>query len=330
MKILAVDDSPISRDLLPVLFSSSDFPPLHVAESGAAALAILGNSDQLFDCLILDIEMPGMDGIELCSRVRQLARYRDVPIIMLTARDDAQTIETAFAAGANDYILKSAAAKELVGRVHVAQRMLRRNACKILSSKDLAKGEATPLSRTGKHSFALADSLLVEGVDRLILPFSLGNYLTQLPAEALAGTRIFGVQIEDPVRHYHDNTTRNFATILARVAKGICATVETDRLLMSYVGGGAFYCIARDIVGEQPQEYEAGINRYLDTCASASVLAALQSVSVCVSALVAPSARRGQRVRVSFDRVKDRVNARVRMDGVQHKPEMEGERTIWQ
>ena len=238
MRILAVDDSPISRDLLPVLFSSSGFPPLHVAESGRAALAILGKSEQAFDCLILDIEMPGMDGIELCSRVRQLARYREVPIIMLTARDDAQTIETAFAAGANDYILKSTAAKELVGRVHVAQRMLRRNECKVLSSRDLVQGEPSRLARSGKHSFSLADSLLIEGVDRVILPFSLGNYLTQLPVEALAGTRIFGVQIEDPVRHYHDNTTRNFTDILARVANGIGAAVDTDRLLMSYNGGG--------------------------------------------------------------------------------------------
>lgn len=330
MRILAVDDSPISRDLLPVLFSSSGFPPLHVAESGRAALAILGKSEQAFDCLILDIEMPGMDGIELCSRVRQLARYREVPIIMLTARDDAQTIETAFAAGANDYILKSTAAKELVGRVHVAQRMLRRNECKVLSSRDLVQGEPSRLARSGKHSFSLADSLLIEGVDRVILPFSLGNYLTQLPVEALAGTRIFGVQIEDPVRHYHDNTTRNFTDILARVANGIGAAVDTDRLLMSYNGGGAFYCIARDIAGEQPVELEANINTYLENCASANALAALQSVSVCVSALVVPSARHGQRVRLSFDRLKDRMNARVRMDTVLQGARTERETTAWQ
>lgn len=329
MRILAVDDSPISRDLIPMIFATSGFPPVHVAESGHMALSILSNGDEKFDCLVLDIEMPEMDGIELCARIRRLPRYRDTPIIMLTARDDADTIEAAFAAGANDYIFKRSTAKDLVGRVHVAKRMLHRNDCMVLQDMDRDHGPQARSLRSGHHKFALSDSLLVEGVERLILPFSLGNYLTQLPSEALSDVRLFGVQIEDPIRHYYDNTTPDFVDILERCAGGIRTTVNTERLLMAYQGNGAFYCIARNIDPGYPPELEAGINSYLETCENASALAALQSVRVCVGTPITPNARRGQRVRLSFDRVQERMDARTKIGATIQPLQSEQETAGW-
>lgn len=327
MRILAVDDSPISRDLIPMIFSTSGFPPVHVAESGHMALSILRKGDEQFDCLVLDIEMPEMDGIELCARIRRLPRYRDTPIIMLTARDDVETIEDAFAAGANDYIFKRSAAKDLVGRVHVAKRMLHRNDCMVLQDMDSAHVRSR---RSGRHGFALADSLLVEGVEKLILPFSLGNYLTQLPSDALSGVRIFGVQIEDASRHYYDNTTPYFVDILERCVSGIRAAVNTNRLLMAYQGNGTFYCIARNIDPGYPPELEAGINGYLESCENESALAALQSVRVCVGTPITPSARRGQRVRLSFDRVQDLLDTRNKMGAAFQPLQTEQESAGWQ
>ena len=88
MKILAVDDEPFILELLPMLAAKSGFPDVTTAHSGDLALETLVQASAPFDCLLLDINMPGMDGIELCSRVRQLDRYEKTPILMLTAMSE--------------------------------------------------------------------------------------------------------------------------------------------------------------------------------------------------------------------------------------------------
>ncbi|MEP2427951.1 MAG: response regulator, partial [Tateyamaria sp.] len=81
MRILAVDDDPFIRELLPVVFREADYPYLTLADSGAAALDLLNSTKEHFDCLLLDIEMPEMDGITLCRRVRSMEAYQDTPIL---------------------------------------------------------------------------------------------------------------------------------------------------------------------------------------------------------------------------------------------------------
>jgi diguanylate cyclase (GGDEF)-like protein len=69
------------------------------------------------DLLLLDIEMPGVSGIELCQVVRQDSRYGDLPILVITAHSDPQFLEQVFAAGADDVIPKPVLGSELVTRV---------------------------------------------------------------------------------------------------------------------------------------------------------------------------------------------------------------------
>ncbi len=173
MKILAVDDSDVVRDLVPTLFADTPFPPVSVSGSGADALAMLQTARDQFDCLILDIEMPEMDGIALCREIRQLETYKDVPVIMLTSRTDGTTIERAFAAGANDYIFKRFDPKTFTERVFVAERYMKKNKGVLRVSPDCADPEAP----FGVHEFAFTQEFVIEGVDRMILPFSLGNYI---------------------------------------------------------------------------------------------------------------------------------------------------------
>ncbi|MEQ9564906.1 MAG: response regulator, partial [Pseudomonadales bacterium] len=123
MRILAVDDNPLVLDMLTSLFKQTEFPDISVASSSAETLALLGKKDSRFDCLILDIEMPRMNGIELCSEIRKIEGYQETPIIMLTTRNDAESIEASFAAGANDYIFKRFNVKEFTNRVRVAARL---------------------------------------------------------------------------------------------------------------------------------------------------------------------------------------------------------------
>jgi two-component system, OmpR family, response regulator ArlR len=87
------------------------------AYDGIAGLDILENAD--YDLVLLDIMLPGLNGIEVCRRLRQ---FSNVPVIMLTAKGDVSDKVTGLDAGANDYLPKPFAIEELLARVRVYTR----------------------------------------------------------------------------------------------------------------------------------------------------------------------------------------------------------------
>lgn len=89
-----------------------------VAETGPQALDIA--RDHMPDLIVLDIMIPGVDGIEVCRRIRSAGE--DVPILMLTARDDIADRVAGLDAGADDYLVKPFAFEELVARVRALLR----------------------------------------------------------------------------------------------------------------------------------------------------------------------------------------------------------------
>lgn len=87
------------------------------AGSGHKALSILQDEHSEFDLILLDIMMPAMDGYSVCLELKATQRWRDVPVIFLTARVDAESIAKGFEVGAVDYIAKPFHANELLARV---------------------------------------------------------------------------------------------------------------------------------------------------------------------------------------------------------------------
>jgi two-component system NtrC family sensor kinase len=103
-KILAVDDSETSlRELADLL--RVDGYEVVLARSGEEALELL--AVQPVDCILLDLIMPGIGGKETCKRMKNIAMVRDIPVIILTAVDDRDSMIQGLAAGADDYIAKS-------------------------------------------------------------------------------------------------------------------------------------------------------------------------------------------------------------------------------
>jgi DNA-binding response OmpR family regulator len=112
--LLAVDDDPILLDALhPML------------EPWGMRLTTLSQPSQFWevlretspDLLILDVEMPGFSGIELCQAVRTDVQWQDLPIVFLTAHRDAETVQQIFTAGADDYVTKPILGAELLTRI---------------------------------------------------------------------------------------------------------------------------------------------------------------------------------------------------------------------
>ncbi|WP_221795046.1 HD domain-containing phosphohydrolase [Oceanobacter mangrovi] len=129
-RILVVDDVAENIQVAMNILREDSYE-LSYATSGEKALELIRSQD--FDLILLDIMMPGIDGFEVCGQLRTYPRYREVPVIFLTARADIDAISRGFEAGAVDYIIKPFHAAELLARVrthlelHAARQVLRRH-----------------------------------------------------------------------------------------------------------------------------------------------------------------------------------------------------------
>ena len=127
MKILITDDSPDDRTLLARFLGRAGFGDLLFAESGEEAYRLLGidgTPNHEIGLLLLDVLMPGSDGIEVCRRIKSDLRYRDLSVIMVTGKSEPELLEQAFDAGAVDFITKPIRKIELIARVRAAWSLI--------------------------------------------------------------------------------------------------------------------------------------------------------------------------------------------------------------
>ena len=117
-RILAVDDEPQIRRVLRTSLSAEGYE-VHDSKTGEEALDAI--RAQRFDLILLDMNMPGMGGLEACREIR---RFSEVAIIMLTVRDSEKDKVAALDAGADDYITKPFGMPELLARIRAALRRL--------------------------------------------------------------------------------------------------------------------------------------------------------------------------------------------------------------
>jgi two-component system, OmpR family, alkaline phosphatase synthesis response regulator PhoP len=121
-----------------------------------------------YELLILDLQMPGMDGLALCAEVRRDKRTRAIPVVMLTARGDETDRVVGLEMGADDYVVKPFSPKELVARVRALFRRLGRvdddkplsfASLEVDVTRHTAHWEGQPIRLTAKE-FALLVALL--------------------------------------------------------------------------------------------------------------------------------------------------------------------------
>ena len=108
MKILVVDDEERIRRLLKMYLEREDYV-IEEAEDGNQALSMALEND--YDCILLDLMMPGKDGIEVC---RELREKKATPVIMLTAKGEEVNRVQGFEVGTDDYIVKPFSPREVV------------------------------------------------------------------------------------------------------------------------------------------------------------------------------------------------------------------------
>lgn len=120
--VLIVDDDPTARETLVAILEGEGYD-LQQAKDGIQALQILKQLQP--DLILLDVMMPAMDGFEVCRRIRATPPLAEVPILLLTALDDRDSLLRGIESGADDFLSKPPDRRELVARVRTITRLNR-------------------------------------------------------------------------------------------------------------------------------------------------------------------------------------------------------------
>ncbi len=111
--ILVVDDDSEIREIVRVLLASEGYN-VTCCEDGIAALKTLEEEDTSFDLMVLDVMMPGLDGYDVCKKIRE---FSQAPVLFLTAKNRETDLVEGFLAGGDDYMQKPFSYTELIARV---------------------------------------------------------------------------------------------------------------------------------------------------------------------------------------------------------------------
>ncbi|MEL6194556.1 MAG: ATP-binding protein, partial [Bacteroidota bacterium] len=115
LRILIVDDEPVNQRVMKSHLGDSHFF-LAFADDGPAALKIIGDSPR-FDLVLLDVMMPNMSGYEVCKQLREQYLPSELPVIMVTAKNQVDDLVQGLKEGANDYLAKPFSKQELLARI---------------------------------------------------------------------------------------------------------------------------------------------------------------------------------------------------------------------
>jgi len=233
-RILAVDDSPTHLNELGEILSGAGYE-VQLAHSGAEALLLL--SVQPVDCVLLDLVMPGIDGIETCRRIKAAPGLRDIPVMMLTAVEDRQSMIEALSAGADDYLAKAGDPDTLRARVmaqirrkqqqektrHIREELLRR---------EIEAAEERAARETAEAKAAMATELELKNQELEAFSYSVAHDL-RAPLRSIDGFSLALIEdyadlIDAPGREFLDRI-RDSAAHMSRLIDDLLALSRVTR-----------------------------------------------------------------------------------------------------
>jgi DNA-binding response OmpR family regulator len=212
LRIILADDDLLMRDLLQTVLVAYGHE-VDVYANGAEAWAAFQDSPT--SMVVLDWEMPVMDGLEVCRRIREHEAGTDTYLLLITARSKAADLDDVLAAGADDYLSKPVTASDVAARLRIAEARIEIAAARRQAEEDLRK--ARYLAGVGEVSLALqheinnplaalltTTAIIKEGmVDAADIPASLAVIDTQARRIADVMKRLREVQTDKSVEYAH-------------------------------------------------------------------------------------------------------------------------------
>jgi DNA-binding response OmpR family regulator len=150
MRVIYADDNPVARTLLGAVLEDLGHEAIGFEAGEQAWDAFQANPSPL---VVLDLKMPGVDGLELCKRIRAHDTGQATFVLIVTAHDDPPALKAVLDAGADDYISKPSSPKSLRARIEIAERRLQQTGALRTAESDLAR--ARWLAGIGETALAM-------------------------------------------------------------------------------------------------------------------------------------------------------------------------------
>ncbi|MBF8266561.1 MAG: cusR [Dehalococcoidia bacterium] len=215
-RILVIDDDPAVTDFLRRGLSYEGYA-VDVASGGRAGLDLA--REQPPDLVVLDVMMPGMDGMEVCQRLKAGG---NVPVLMLTAKDAVSDRVRGLETGADDYLVKPFAFEELVARIHTLLRRREATAPEVLRYADLELDTGSRTARRGDREIHLSTT-----------EFKLLHLFMRHPGQVLTRS-----QIMDRVWEYEFEGESNILEVYVRYLRNKLEDGVEPRLIHTMRGSG--------------------------------------------------------------------------------------------
>lgn len=252
MKVLVIDDDPAILDLVSQYLSLSAQFDVESAATARDALEAVEKADIPFDCFVVDIQMPGVDGITLIEFIREAEGYGETPIVMLTAMQEKAYLDRAFTAGATDYVTKPFDFLDLRQRLENAKA---RAAERALERQELPEGVRGEV--VGLH-----DPVALPDVEAAIDYSEFENYVRQLMNQRFYRATAIAVKIAGVGQIHAGLSADAFRAVLRDVALAAEKSLLPAGGLLTYRGNGVFLCIPENRLMGRRNAMQKALNKH--------------------------------------------------------------------
>jgi CheY-like chemotaxis protein len=259
MKILAVDDDSVFLDLLKVMLNSIGYNDLTVASSAEIGVNSAIVEVIPFECILCDIQMPVVDGIEFCRQIRAVPGYESTPILMITSVSEKSYVDAAFAAGATDYVSKPLEKHELKARLGAVSVMLTQTWKSLCLASQIKS-----LERNTGPKFDFDRMITLEEVDGLISYVALENYIMKIGRMRIFGYSTVAFSVSNAELLYATLAHQDFLDLMADVADIIWVTLVGRREFFAYAGSGNFVAVVTKKRGIEKDQLEDEIAQNME------------------------------------------------------------------
>ena len=262
LRLLVVDDEHGILEILKSALTLVGNFEVSIADSAANALKQISRAPAPFDLLLFDIQMPVMNGITLCEKVRETPQYEETPIIMLTAMTDRKFVDNAFLAGATDYVSKPFDFLELRSRLLSAERLV---AERKRTNAGLAVARKYKAELAANEKVSLDEPIVIDGVERVLRFNEFDNYFLQLTQSRLFSSFATAVKIENSNEMHAAMSSGDFRRALHDVATGLSDSTKRSGNIFCYRGSGVFIGISHGRSAAQQALSERELNQLILT-----------------------------------------------------------------
>ncbi len=239
MKILAVDDDENICALLREAISAEANHSIVTAPSGPEAIRAIAKAKVPFDCFLLDIQMPVMDGITLAKKIRKIKGHARTPILMLTAMSQKKYVDAAFEAGATDYISKPFDFLELFSRIAIAKRQVEEQTRIEQNAMEMAALKRD-LIFSATHS--LQEPIEISGVTQMLGYVAFEDALMEMPWTKLMRSSVFAVKITTVESAFTSLSQVAFRQMIADIGSELMSVIADNEAIATYRGNGIYLC----------------------------------------------------------------------------------------